>query len=367
MDCSKCAIVWITPDYFYDVDWPIIKGLNAYFEIHWFLIRGRGSLREIPNDSNIDEIIQLKYRNRDVRIISSYISLLRRIKLLKPAIIYNGYLGAPFFVPLLFSFYNKKRIIFEGHEINPYVSANHSMITVFSSRYNLRNVGLVQVFSKHSIGEFNKLYPGRVCCYIPMVPKDYGIPSEIIEHNGKKVFLFFGGVRSTKRFDVLLDAFLELDPIYLKKAELWVYGNSSGPEKELYLNKAKGYDNIKMKLDFVPDNQVANLFCSASFLVQPYQQITQSGPMMIAYNYNLPIIATNINGFKERIEDGVNGYLFEKNDVKDLKRVLEFCINQSEEDYNRIKENMKAFVDKEYSQFAIIQKYKEMLVNFINS
>lgn len=36
----------------------------------------------------------------------------------------------------------------------------------------------------------------------------------------------------------------------------------------------------------------------------PYQDVAQSGPHMIAYNYNLPVIASDINGFVERVEDG---------------------------------------------------------------
>lgn len=200
-----------------------------------------------------------------------------------------------------------------------------------------------------------------------MVPKDYGKPKEIIDHDNSIVFLFFGGVRSTKRFDVLLDAFLSLDYQHLQKAELWVYGNCDGEEKDKYLSKSKEYTNIKMMLDFVPDDLVPTLFCSASYLVQPYQQITQSGPMMIAYNYNLPIIASDIDGFKERIIDGKSGFLFKKNDVVDLTRVLTNCIDLPDSKYLHIKTKMQDFVEREYSLKIVTQRYREMLNNFIES
>lgn len=361
----KQKIVWITPDYFYDVDWPIIEQLKEYYSIRWYVIWGAGSLREKPKNDNISSFIQLNYRYRDIRIIGSYWRIIRDIIKYSPAIIYNAFLGLPFFLPMLFSSFNRNKVIYEGHEINPYVSANHDRLSVWYAIYNIRRVGHVQVFSRHAETEFYKLYPGKECTYVPMVTKNYGYPNHIIDHGDRIVFLFFGGLRYTKRFDVLLNAFLSMDDNQSHKAELWVYGNCEGHEKEHYLNAINGHSNIKALFDFVPDVIVPDLFCSASYLVLPYQQITQSGPMMIAYNYNLPMIASDLEGFKERIVDGENGYLFKRNDVEDLKRVLIHCINQSIEDYQRIKNNAKAFAESEYSMSVVIEKYRRMLDSFI--
>ena len=132
-----------------------------------------------------------------------------------------------------------------------------------------------------------------------------------------------------------------------------------------YEKMIEGHDNIKAKFDFVPDEMIPVLFCSASYLVQPYQKITQSGPTMIAYNYNLPVIGSNIEGFKERIEDGITGFLFEKDNVEDLKRVLESCIEQKESEYYTIKANLKSFVEREYSKKAVLLRYSDMFENFI--
>ena len=358
-------IVWITPDYFYDVDWPIIDRLKDYYSIKWYVIWGAGSLREKPSNDNISSLIQLNYRYRDIRIIGTYWRIIKELKKISPDIIYNAFGGLPYFLPILFAFFNSKKIIYEGHEIDPYVSANHDRLSVLYARYNLRKVGHIQVFSKHSESEVHRLYPGKECTYVPMVPKHYGVPSQIIDHGDRVVFLFFGGLRPTKRFDVLLKAFLSLDSNHFRKAELWVYGNCEGQDKENYLKAIKGISNIKTMFDFVPDDMIPNLFCSASYLVLPYQQITQSGPMMIAYNYNLPMIATDLEGFSERINDGENGYLFKRNDVDELKRVLVHCIDQSASDYQIIKDNAKIFAEREYSLDVVIEKYRRMLDNFI--
>lgn len=362
---EKKRLVWITPDYFFDTDKLIVGNLQDYYEIRWYVIWGKGSPYKEPDNKIIYKFLKTPYRNRDIRIVKFYISLMREIKEYNPDAIYNGVGGMPFFYPLLFSMFDKHKIIHEGHEIDPYNYVKHDVLRVNYVKYYMRRVGHTHVFSKYTEKQFHKLYPNQECTYIPMVPKDYGEGTNLIDNQGKKIFLFFGGVRKTKRLDILLDAFLALDKEYSNKAELWVYGKCPENEKQLYEEKIRNSKNIVMKLDFVPDDIVADLFFSSTYLVLPYEQITQSGPMMISYNYNLPIIASDIDSFKERIEDGKNGYLFKTNSIDDLRRVLETCIDQNEYEYNNIKDNMKSFVEQEYSQKIIIQKYCNMLDSFI--
>ena len=366
-ETDKKKIVWITPDYFFDVDWPIVGRLMEKYDIRWYVIWGKGSLRAFPDDKNIFKLIVSPYRYRDLRVIKLYFSLFKEIKKFEPSIIYNGFSGIPFFYPILFRMFDRHRIIHEGHEIDPYASVVHDKLTVSYVQYYLKRVGHTQVFSKHAEQKFHKLYPGQKCTYVPMVPKDFGPATKTIDHGDRTVFLFFGGVRKSKRFDVLLEAFLALDKEHSKKAELWVYGKCDGEDRVIFDQMISGHDNIKTMFEFVPDEMVPDLFGSSSYLVQPYQQIMQSGPMMIAYNYNLPVIATNIDGFKERIDDGKNGYLFETNNPADLKRVLEICIDQSKDEYYNIKENLKYFVEQEYSSNVVIKKYCDMLDYFISS
>lgn len=370
----KQRIVWITPDYFYDVDWPIIERLKDRYEIRWYVFWGKGSLIGHPHNELIFKFISFPYRQRDLRVVGLYYSLIKEMKRFDPAIIYNGFEGSPFFYPLLFLMFDEKRIIHEGHEIDPYISLDHTKlsfserIAVSYTKYYLNKVGHTQVFSRHSVTTFNRLYPGRQCTYVPMVPKDFGAPKHELKHGNKKVFLFFGKVyRTLKRFDLLLDAFLSLDEEHSSKAELWVYGKCDGEERTKYEQLIEGHDNIKTLFDFVPDELIPDLFSSASYLVQPYQKITQSGPTMIAFKYNLPVIGSNIDGFKERIEDGKNGYLFEVDNVNGLKRVLEICIDQNATDYNNIKNNLKSFVEQEYSPSVVIKKYCEMIDSFIEN
>lgn len=91
----------------------------------------------------------------------------------------------------------------------------------------------------------------------------------------------------------------------------------------------------------------------------PYQDVAQSGPHMIAYNYNLPVIASDIEGFAERVEDSENGFLFRVNDKESLKDAITKAAMMSTSDYQRMKDNLKTYVAENNSLEAVSKKYIE--------
>jgi len=50
-------------------------------------------------------------------------------------------------------------------------------------------------------------------------------------------------------------------------------------------------------------------FSAADVLVQPYKTATQSGVTQIAYNFELPMIVTDVGGLPEIVPDGRVGYV----------------------------------------------------------
>ena len=60
---------------------------------------------------------------------------------------------------------------------------------------------------------------------------------------------------------------------------------------------------------FAPDADVKYYFSAADVLVQPYKTATQSGVTQIAYNFELPMIVTDVGGLPEIVPDGRVGYV----------------------------------------------------------
>lgn len=103
----------------------------------------------------------------------------------------------------------------------------------------------------------------------------------------------------------------------------------SGAENEKLLNLAKEaniQDNI---ISLGIRNDIDDILNISDIYTQPSRTEAISLSIMEALNYALPVVATNVGGIPEVVEDGVNGYLCEKENAKDLSEKLELLITNS--------------------------------------
>lgn len=126
-----------------------------------------------------------------------------------------------------------------------------------------------------------------------------------------QVLLFFGFIRKYKGLDIILRAMPELIKKY-PKIVLVVAGESYSGEddfraliKELAISDA----NLKLFTDYIPNDDVPLYFSAANVAVLPYRSATQSGIVQIAYNFDLPVIATDVGGLAEIVIDGICGLI----------------------------------------------------------
>ena len=125
-----------------------------------------------------------------------------------------------------------------------------------------------------------------------------------------KYILFFGFIRDYKGLDLLLEAMSKVRTA-LPDLRLIIAGEFySNKEKYLELiDRYKIEDIVVQKTDFIPDNEVSQYFCAADIVVQPYKTATQSGVTQIAYNFDKPMIVTNVGGLPEIVPNGKVGFV----------------------------------------------------------
>ena len=122
----------------------------------------------------------------------------------------------------------------------------------------------------------------------------------------KRYALFFGLIRDYKGLDLLLDAW----KIYKREhpaedRRLIVAGEFYAP-KEKYLKQIADNgleDDVILHDYFIPDELVRYYFSVADFLVQPYRSATQSGVTQIAYQFDLPMVVTDVGGLPEIVPE----------------------------------------------------------------
>ncbi|MCK9160315.1 MAG: glycosyltransferase [Parabacteroides sp.] len=116
----------------------------------------------------------------------------------------------------------------------------------------------------------------------------------------KKTLLFFGLIRDYKGLDLLIDAVNQLDDSY----QLIIAGESYGSfdKYTAQIHATRNPGKYKVFNRYISDIEVPTFFSAADVCILPYRSATQSGITSIAYNFDLPLIATNTGGLSENIE-----------------------------------------------------------------
>lgn len=175
-----------------------------------------------------------------------------------------------------------------------------------------------------------------------------------------KLLLFFGFVRKYKGLAHMLNAM----PDILKAdsdIKLYVVGDF-GKDKEDYIELISNNsinNSVVIKDGYVPDDKVEAYFAAADMCVCPYESATQSGIVQIAFGFGLPVLATNVGGLPEVVDDNKTGYVVEPFDPKAIvNAVTDFYVN------NRRTE-MVDNVYKESERFSW-QRMNECIENLYN-
>lgn len=151
----------------------------------------------------------------------------------------------------------------------------------------------------------------------------------------EKYILFFGIIRDYKGLDWLLKAF-NLSK-YRNKVKLIVAGEYYA-NLDAY-NKLIADLNLEDRLiihnEFIKNSEVKYWFSLANLLVQPYKNATQSGVTQIAYQFDLPMVVTNVGGLPEMIPDQKIGLVVEPR-IEAIKNAIDHYFDKDlENDFRR--------------------------------
>lgn len=151
-------------------------------------------------------------------------------------------------------------------------------------------------------------------------------------HPDFNYILFFGIIRKYKGLDILLNAFAD-SRLRNKKLKLLIAGEFYEDDSEYLkiINDFDLQDDVIITKIFIPNNEVANYFCAADIVVQPYRHATQSGVTQIAYHFNKPMLVTDVGGLKEMVHHQVVGYVTQSNAKAVADAIDDFYENDKEE------------------------------------
>jgi len=252
----------------------------------------------------------------------------------------------PFFVPALrkISKSLKKnidaKIIVICHNLIPH--ENHNFAQFFTKIF-IKNIAQFIVMSESVKSDLLKIVPNAKFKLIPHPiynifgnTIDKKIARKNLDIKAKNVVLYFGLIREYKGLDILLNS-IPIIKQELNDFIIIVAGECYGKTEKYYdiIEKLKIQDSVDLRLKFIPDNEVADYFSAADVVALPYRTATQSGITQIAYNFNRPVIVSDVGGLAEIVPNGKVGYVVKPQSEDFANAIIKFFKEDNFEEFSK--------------------------------
>lgn len=362
-------VFWLTGSNFFDVDEKLVPEISKSYDVYWCIIVQKDSyykstwLKKQLQEAKIKGSIIDWPRLRTLKSFLLFLQLTRKIANGPYDLIYIDFLGMPYMFPLFYLYgLHKKKIIYACHDFIDHVEIDNRNFISEYKKFVFKRFPYYQLFSETQLRLFLKTY-NKQAYYAPLVLKGFGEPTTVKHANDKTVFLFFGRIQERKGLEYLIKAANLVNEKYRNKFVVRICGECSCWEK--YNDMIKYPECFNLDIRRIENDEIPNIFNSADYLVLPYKDVTQSGPLLIAYNYQVPVIASKHPGFEEYIDNGKTGFIFENRDENSLATIMSDII-EKKYDYQTIKTQLIAFIKGNVSLESIVKKYVkgfEMVLN----
>lgn len=388
-------LIYISSPPFFDFDLSLIKSISKIYDVYYILdlpsyylnssaisiekhiqsteLLPFESYREFQqfNEffSNSHAFVANRHKNNSFHFenIRFQHKLCKFVNGIKPDIIhYNNYAHLTYF-KLLFS--KKYPKIITIHD--PFTHIGDESLRNSMNRFiNFRIADKIVILNKTQEKKFiqqTKLKPENILTS-SLGPYEY-LTSYLnktktdVDNGTTKIhnILFVGRITPYKGVDYLLRAFKKLQ---LSNIRLIIAGSGSF---NFSVDEYKTDNRITFINRYITNTEIANLIQSSSFVVCPYIEATQSGVIMSAFGLKKPVIATNVGGLPEMVENNITGLIVDAEDEIALsKAITELILN--EDLLQTMSQNIESiyFENGSKSWNAIASQYDSTYQNLLN-
>lgn len=366
------TIVWITADYFADSDLnrEVMFKVSSKFKIVWIILEGKtpyfkhdayNEIKKLPNM----EIVFMRntFRTRDPRSLLFYLKVYMKIKVYAPDLVYYNVAPNPASA-LMCLLLNNNKTIFTAHDGKAQNdSAAFGRMRTFAYNVTFGHAKHVNMFSKSQADLMRRTYGEKDIHTMNLPLKNFGKsnktkPTEFVR------FLSFGHIIYQKNIDLLIEAGNILYEKGVRDFKISINGTCEN--WEFYEKKIKHPEIFECNPNFISNDELLDLFATSHYVVFPYRRVSQSGVLKVAFNYELPVIVSNIGSFKEEIVEGTNGFFFNVNDANSLAKVMEHILETHKDNYKSLCAKMHEYTKNNYSGEKSADSYMEFFNSVIN-
>jgi glycosyltransferase involved in cell wall biosynthesis len=176
--------------------------------------------------------------------------------------------------------------------------------------------------------------------------------------------LFFGSLIPPKGLELLVRALPKIVD-ELPSFSLTIAGKGHVPNPDGLLDEYD--DHVRVRNEFIPNEEVGELFCRARVVVLPYRdgwQTGHSGTLSTAFAFGKPVVTTDVGDFQQMVGGSGAGVVVEPENVDALAEGVVRVL--SDESRRREMAKVSAEVAEELSWENIGEKHVEMYRHVLN-
>jgi glycosyltransferase involved in cell wall biosynthesis len=190
--------------------------------------------------------------------------------------------------------------------------------------------------------------------------------------NDEKVILYFGAIKEYKGLEYLVAAFQQIAP--QGNYRLIIAGERKKGHEEYWrsilqsIEADPSRDKILMKIEFIPDAETETYFKAADVAVLAYTEIFQSGILFLAFNYGLPVIATDVGSFSEDIIVGKTGFICRPRNADDLAaKIQSYFQSELYRDLERRRPEIRDYANSRHSWDVVGEMTRDVYLKLLRN
>ena len=297
--------------------------------------------------------------------IGVFIKYLNTIKSLNPNVIITYTIKPNIYGSIAGKLLRKKVVInvtglgtgFHSNKVVKLIAKNlYSIGCKASYHVFFQNTNNMSLFINNKMVERSKcsLIPGSGVNIEKFKPMEKTKEDDIIR------FLFIGRIMKEKG----IEEYLQVAESLIKKYSNIEFQILGSFEEDRY--KDIIYDNKNERIKYLGrSDDVRNEIREVDCIVNPSYHEGMSNVLLEGAAMGKPLIASNIPGCKEIIEEGYNGYLFELKSVESMEEKLIQFIELDEESKEIMGKNSRRKVEKEFDRNIVINEYMKVIKDIL--
>jgi len=326
-----------------------------------FFLNAKSKVEAHKVNNNLSVLNWPGKRPTGIRDLLFAIKIMRRHK---PNIVISSFAANNIMLFVSWFFGAEKRICYYHTLVSQYIQDKGSLN--FEQRLKIFRKGFFWRKATHILASSNSAMKDILKYYNVNEENIYIFPNaipdkQVINKGDKNKIGFIGRLHRSKGVDVLIDAFYKLS-FEFPALRLCIAGG--GDMKEA-LEKQVERLLLKDKVTFeggIDNDKICDFLASVNFLVVPSRIDNLPTVVLESFSTATPVIASNVGGIPDMVEDNINGLLFENENVEDLYFKMKLLVTGGEL-WNKLSKNARIkFIDK-YSLEKLPARFEQLLAN----